>query len=785
MTVELKKGYIIDSYYDKNTRSYITTLKDNEGNQIRDAYYSGNMTDRNADVQHLKEFFYEYMNEALDLKKSIKDTKEKTKKSKLPALSTLSPIMPDAAAGIDTFNSGVGLSEEWVHRDELESKLKKMGFKYNFARYTDEQLYRIYQERLKYLEKKHKEKEKKKQQENEAENKRINSKDSFMKNGIEFESEDAAKEYFGESMNNKFYLNDMLASYDIEDNEIKQSLNENLNTKNNFRTITEGLKYFEKKEFSSTGNDAQLEVLYESIKDKLDKEDIQKLGNFLKKANDADEVNIYIKGLLSEGLEDKIHISYRKSGYGGFTKDGDDINLSSYSEKFDEIEGDPNSSYAAILLKSTISHSDYYKLIFSDDVSKLNRIIIDWLYNSSLSKDPWIDIHRYGMLIDIKNNKEIAHGDTWANEEKITAGWDKYSLVESLEEAYTGSIEDISIEEIEPQQKDYDRAKGLKFRGHTFRGNGQPFGSEASKMAKLIKDPIKLVRRAKAVVATYGADEGYMSNNGWYHHVAPDEDTDVWGPFRDRLVEFGFTRDQIDSIRNFKPLKESLNEDWESGDPSIAEMIAEDILIGAEEEYSIDALVYAIDYNEENDVANIAIEVDGPYQTQEDFLYFIDEYFKPPVPENIEELVNIYEDEVDEDRIIYTLKVKFKNENKMLSISKEEFDKLLQDLLNRLAKVGFIIDENSSGITDNIMGGKHIQVINPNMFYPTSESEGEELTDKEAYQLFRDDLREVEGILDTFEDEHNKVLYITFNFGPNKNMVITGGIDIHLFKELK
>ena len=72
MTVELKKGYYIDSYYDKNTRSYITTLKDEDGNQIRDAYYSGNMTDRNADIQYMKEFFNQYMNEALNLRKTIK-----------------------------------------------------------------------------------------------------------------------------------------------------------------------------------------------------------------------------------------------------------------------------------------------------------------------------------------------------------------------------------------------------------------------------------------------------------------------------------------------------------------------------------------------------------------------------------------------------------------------------------------------------------------------------------------------------------------------------------------
>ena len=96
MTVELKKGYIIDSYYDKNTRSYITTLKDNEGNQVRDAYYSGNMTDRNSDIQHIKEFFYKYMDsktgtikdeDVIDdevveesLKSKITETKKKKKK---------------------------------------------------------------------------------------------------------------------------------------------------------------------------------------------------------------------------------------------------------------------------------------------------------------------------------------------------------------------------------------------------------------------------------------------------------------------------------------------------------------------------------------------------------------------------------------------------------------------------------------------------------------------------------------------------------------------------------
>lgn len=135
---------------------------------------------------------------------------------------------------------------------------------------------------------------------------------------------------------------------------------------------------------------------------------------------------------------------------------------------------------------------------------------------------------------------------------------------ESLNEAYEGDIKYIDVETINPTKKDIDRAEGLQYSGGTFRGDGKPFGSEASKMAKLIKDPIKLVRRSKAVAARYGADEGYDSNTGFYHHVEADKDTDVWGPFKRRLIEFGFTPEQISIISNFK-LNESLNEDisWE------------------------------------------------------------------------------------------------------------------------------------------------------------------------------------------------------------------------------
>lgn len=123
-----------------------------------------------------------------------------------------------------------------------------------------------------------------------------------------------------------------------------------------------------------------------------------------------------------------------------------------------------------------------------------------------------------------------------------------------LNEAVSNSeeIQDIDVDSIVPDKKDRDRAEGLSFRGPTFHGNGRPWGSEASKMAKLIKDPYKLVRRAKAVVARWGADEGYMSNTGYYHHVDPDKEYDVWGPFKARLQEMGFSYDQIKKIAAYK-----------------------------------------------------------------------------------------------------------------------------------------------------------------------------------------------------------------------------------------
>jgi predicted Rossmann fold nucleotide-binding protein DprA/Smf involved in DNA uptake len=108
----------------------------------------------------------------------------------------------------------------------------------------------------------------------------------------------------------------------------------------------------------------------------------------------------------------------------------------------------------------------------------------------------------------------------------------------------------INIDSINPTPKDFERAQGLDFRKQfgrvTFYGNGAPFQSEASKMAKLIKDPEKLIRRAKAVAATWGTN----ATNG-YSQGTPQEQN-VWQPFEQALHNMGFTYGEVNKISQYR-----------------------------------------------------------------------------------------------------------------------------------------------------------------------------------------------------------------------------------------
>ena len=107
----------------------------------------------------------------------------------------------------------------------------------------------------------------------------------------------------------------------------------------------------------------------------------------------------------------------------------------------------------------------------------------------------------------------------------------------------------LNVTLIEPQTKDYHRALEMDFYKHGYRnwfyGNGAPIQSLAEKQSKLIKDPVKLVRRAKAVAAVWGT----RSYNGYSGGIPKEEN--VWRPFERALQSMGFNYAQIAEIGRF------------------------------------------------------------------------------------------------------------------------------------------------------------------------------------------------------------------------------------------
>jgi hypothetical protein len=105
------------------------------------------------------------------------------------------------------------------------------------------------------------------------------------------------------------------------------------------------------------------------------------------------------------------------------------------------------------------------------------------------------------------------------------------------------NVKEFNIDSIEPEPKDYDRAVGFATSFDAY----VPDTGKAQRMANAIKDPYKLVRRAKAVVGAWGTDT-YEGEN-WQENV--------WIPFKSALRTIGFTEDQIDEISRFE-IDESL-----------------------------------------------------------------------------------------------------------------------------------------------------------------------------------------------------------------------------------
>ena len=102
----------------------------------------------------------------------------------------------------------------------------------------------------------------------------------------------------------------------------------------------------------------------------------------------------------------------------------------------------------------------------------------------------------------------------------------------------TFNLEYLPCGSIKPDNKDYERALGLA----SDYDDAVPSTAKSSKMSKLIKDPLKLVRRSKAVVGIWGTDD----------HEGKDVDENVWLPFKRALIAMGFNPDQIDEISEFE-----------------------------------------------------------------------------------------------------------------------------------------------------------------------------------------------------------------------------------------
>ena len=108
------------------------------------------------------------------------------------------------------------------------------------------------------------------------------------------------------------------------------------------------------------------------------------------------------------------------------------------------------------------------------------------------------------------------------------------------------NVKELNIDSIEPEPKDYDRAVGLASSYDEY----VPDSGKALRMANAIKDPYKLVRRAKAIVGAWGTED---YEGGSVYTPKPN----VWLPFKSALVKMGFSEHQIDEISRFE-IDESL-----------------------------------------------------------------------------------------------------------------------------------------------------------------------------------------------------------------------------------
>lgn len=784
MIVELKRGYTIESDYDKFTDSYITRLLDNEGNQVRDSLYSSDMIDRNYDIQDIKDFFNEYIDlknkvgnieneestdteikddieeveESLDIKKAIKKTKKATKKAKLPALSTLSPIMPDGAAGIETFNSGTGLSEEWIPREELIDKIKRLGFRnYKFDKYTDEQLYNIYHERLNAVNKKRQERrdieqailDKADADYELAEREREVSKDqgSFFKDGIEFESEEAAKEYFGESMDRYYWDIDEIeriilkawedAGIKLRRDRINISRHDNwcfveiehlddwdfkhINKAKIKKDLKKELNLYDVKQSSwrDTGwgnSDYGKTLRYDLYMFPPEKKEINETAQFylndmheawdIKENNQA--LNESIKEVKTKSLRESLKDLDRKV----FEKESRDLGAEMlYESMLDKLSSDDVKKLGKFLGKAEDADEvvTYMKGLLSEDLSsedinKYYKLAEDISNYANKEWDIWqndiYDVDRFGNTIEIKF---YVKGDWKHDHLKFDL-----ALKEFLEKAGINNF-DVYEEELD----EYDE-----------------YDSDYYPSIHVLKLEIDSMNES----LNESCDGWIAIYQGKKLEIPKSEANGIYDAKQKAIKELKVPKSKVGMLAIKPAYNESLNEDY------------------VEEWWG------QVDENPYEFASRYNLDVKSLDRKHDSTLYRF-----TGSKEDI--------DRAQGDGYFYDSKVK-----------KEESDVILvQKLVELLESVGFILDESTTngGLTNTRGQNWHLQVINPEMHYPTPETEGEDITEEAANRLFMDDLKDVLYVLDKFEDEYGDIS-ITFNFGANKNNIVTGGIDMRM-----
>lgn len=104
----------------------------------------------------------------------------------------------------------------------------------------------------------------------------------------------------------------------------------------------------------------------------------------------------------------------------------------------------------------------------------------------------------------------------------------------------------MTVDRIIPEKKDLMRARNLKIKRKANVTDSIPYQGKANSMAKLITDPHKLVRRAKAIVSYWGTENLVGTINEVRIEV------NMWTPFKTRLEELGFSNRQINIISNYE-----------------------------------------------------------------------------------------------------------------------------------------------------------------------------------------------------------------------------------------